>query len=66
MTGLKWTKDSPALAGWYWYRGQNHEEEPLIVQVDQVGQFQWPDGGFQEAKLAKGEWAGPIKLPKDI
>ncbi len=66
MTGLKWTKDSPARAGWYWYRGHSHEEEPLIVQVDQVGQFQWPDGGFQEVKLAKGEWAGPIELPKDI
>lgn len=66
MTGLKWTKDSPAGAGWYWYRGHRHEEEPLIVQVDQVGQFQWPDGGFQEVKLAKGEWAGPIELPKDI
>ena len=66
MTGLNWTKDSPARAGWYWYRGHSHEEEPLIVQVDQVGQFQWPDGGFQEVKLAKGEWAGPIELPKDI
>ena len=66
MTGLKWTKDFPARAGWYWYRGHSHEEEPLIVQVDQVGQFQWPDGGFQEVKLAKGEWAGPIELPKDI
>jgi hypothetical protein len=28
-----------------------------------VGQFQWPDGGFQEVTLAKGEWAGPIQLP---
>jgi hypothetical protein len=65
MTGLKWTKQKPGHAGWYWYRGQSHEDEPLIVQVDQVGQFQWPDGGFQEVALAKGEWAGPIELPVD-
>ena len=37
----------------------------FIVQVDEVGQFQWPDGGFQEVTLAKGEWAGPIQLPGD-
>ena len=24
-----------------------HEADPFIVQVDEVGQFQWPDGGFQ-------------------
>jgi hypothetical protein len=35
------------------------------VQVDEVGQFQWPDGGFQEVTLAKGEWAGPIQPPQE-
>ena len=24
-----------------------HDADPFIVQVDEVGQFQWPDGGFQ-------------------
>jgi hypothetical protein len=24
-----------------------HEADPFIVQVDEAGQFQWPDGGFQ-------------------
>ena len=65
MSLLKWTKQKPTHAGWYWYRGQTHEEEPLIVQVDHAGQFQWPDGGFQEVTLTKGEWAGPIDLPED-
>lgn len=65
MAALRWTKVRPVEAGWYWYRGQTHEDDPLIVQVDQVGQFQWPDGGFQEVKLTKGEWAGPIDPPAD-
>lgn len=65
MAALRWTKVRPVEAGWYWYRGQAHEDDPLIVQVDQVGQFQWPDGGFQEVKLTKGEWAGPIDPPAD-
>jgi hypothetical protein len=55
----------PTEAGRYWYRGQAHEADPFIVQIDDVGQFQWPDGGFQEVSLAHGEWAGPIELPED-
>jgi hypothetical protein len=41
------------------------KQTPFIVQVDEVGQFQWPDGGFQEVTLAKGEWAGPIEEPNE-
>lgn len=65
MTAYQWTKMKPVAAGWYWFRGEAHETEPFIVQVDEVGQFQWPDGGFQEVKLAKGERAGPIQLPEE-
>ena len=65
MTTYHWTTNNPTEAGWYWYRGQAHEADPFIVQVDDVGQFQWPDGGYQEVKLAKGEWAGPIQLPEE-
>ena len=65
MAELQWTKSKPSEAGWYWYRGQSQEEDPFIVQVDEVGQFQWPDGGFQEATLTKGEWAGPIEEPEE-
>jgi hypothetical protein len=65
MTEYQWTSEKPISAGWYWFRGLAHEADPFIVQVDMVGQFQWPDGGFQEVTLAKGEWAGPIQLPKD-
>jgi len=60
-----WTKQKPTEPGWYWFRGEAHETDPFIVQVDEAGQFQWPDGGYQEASLAKGEWAGPIQEPAE-
>ncbi len=62
---LKWTRVKPAVSGWYWFRGEVHEIDPFIVLVDEAGQFQWPDGGYQEVALAKGEWAGPIEEPSD-
>ena len=66
MTSMyRWTKVKPPEAGWYWYRGEAHEADPFIVQVDEAGQFQWPDGGYQEVRLAKGEWAGPIEEPSE-
>ena len=33
-----------------------HEADPFIVQVDEAGQFQWPDGGFQG-------WEGSGQVP---
>ncbi|MCP9449630.1 MAG: hypothetical protein NNA31_11155 [Nitrospira sp.] len=60
---LRWTTAKPTVPGWYWYRGDAHEADAFIVEVDSVGQFQWPDGGYQEVSLAKGEWAGPIEEP---
>jgi hypothetical protein len=65
MAEYQWTINKPTVAGWYWFRGLAHEADPFVVQVDDIGQFQWPDGGFQEVTLAKGEWAGPIQLPRD-
>ena len=65
MAEYRWSKDKPSAAGWYWFRGLAHEADPFIVQVDEVGQFQWPVGGFQEVTLAKGEWAGPIEEPTE-
>jgi hypothetical protein len=65
MEKYQWTKRQPTEAGWYWFRGELHEADPFIVEVDDAGQFQWPDGGYQEVKLAKGEWAGPIEEPKE-
>ena len=65
MNPLIWTDDKPKQAGWYWWRGIEEDTEPLIVFVDAVGYFQWPDGMSQEVGLTKGEWAGPIQLPSE-
>ena len=65
MSAYRWSHNKPTRPGWYWFRGLAHEADPLIVLVDQAGEFQWPDGGFQEVSLAHGEWAGPIEEPKE-
>jgi hypothetical protein len=68
MTTMKftWMPGKPTEPGWYWYRGEAGESDPLIVEVDSAGYFQWPDGGYDEVKLAKGQWAGPIPPPEDL
>ena len=65
MNVLTWTDDKQKQAGWYWWRGIEEDTEPLIVFVDNVGYFQWPDGMSQEVGLTKGEWAGPIQPPNE-
>jgi hypothetical protein len=65
MARYRWTTNPPTAAGWYWFRGLVHEADPFIVEVDSSGQFRWPDGGFQEVQLARGEWAGPIEEPEE-
>lgn len=65
MSIYRWTVEKPSQAGWYWFRGEAGETEPFIVLVDEAGQFQWPDGAFQEVALAHGEWAGPIEEPEE-
>ncbi len=65
MPQLVWTNTKPKASGWYWWRGLERDTEPLIVYVDEVGYFQWPDGASQEVGLTKGEWAGPLELPAE-
>lgn len=65
LSPYRWSHNKPTRPGWYWFRGQAHEADPFIVLVDEARQFQWPDGGFQEVLLAKGEWAGPIEEPEE-
>lgn len=62
----RWTDAKPTQAGWYWYRGCGEETDLLIVQIDEAGYFQWPDGGFSEARLTDGQWAGPLDPPEDL
>ena len=63
MGRLVWTDDKPKMSGWYWWRGLEEDTELLILFVDEVGYFQWPDGTSQEVGLTKGEWAGPLEPP---
>ena len=65
MSAYRWSNKKPTRPGWYWFRGLAHEADPFIVLVGHTGEFQWPDGGFQEVSLTKGEWAGPIEEPKE-
>jgi hypothetical protein len=65
MPTYRWSHNKPTRPGWYWFRGPAHEADAFIVLVDQTGEFQWPDGGFQEVSLANGEWAGPIDEPEE-
>ena len=38
---------------------------PVIGPAADAGHFQWPHGGYQEVRLAKGEWAGPNEEPAE-
>ncbi len=62
---LRWSVERPAKAGWYWYRGLGEDSDPLVVQVDEAGYLQWPDGGFSEAQQTDGQWAGPLDPPEE-
>ncbi|WP_447978760.1 hypothetical protein [Candidatus Nitrospira bockiana] len=62
---LQWSTDKPATPGWYWHRGTYHDPCPIVVEVDQAGYFQWPDGSFDDVHVTGGEWAGPIDPPDE-
>jgi len=73
MSDLTWTTDKPTKPGWYWYRENNR----LCVWYVRVGDGKrtelWvyqphriSDGhGIQLFYFKGGEWAGPIKEPKE-
>src|SRR5512146_2490380 len=62
---LSWSAEKPSQAGWYWRRGTYRDPSPIIVEVDEAGDFQWPDGSFDDVKVTGGEWAGPLDPPED-
>ena len=62
---LSWSAEKPSQAGWYWRRGTYRDPSPIIVEVDEAGYFQWPDGSFDDVKATGGEWAGPLDPPED-
>ena len=60
-----WSDEKPATPGWYWHRGTYRAPFPIIVEVDEAGYFQWPDGSFDDVKVIGGEWAGPLAPPDE-
>jgi hypothetical protein len=63
---LIFTADKPVIPGWYWYRENSTEADPIVVQVrpqdDAVGP--WDDGRTTKLSIEKGEWAGPLEKPE--
>jgi hypothetical protein len=62
---LRWASEKPAGPGWYWHRGTYRDPDPIIVEVDEAGYFQWPDGSFDDVQVTSGHWAGPIEPPDE-
>jgi len=63
---LLFTEDKPDIPGWYWYRTDRKESEPVVVyvhpQLDMIGAGM--EGLQQRLSLAQGEWAGPLEMPE--
>lgn len=63
---LFFTADKPQVPGWFWYRMNRKESDPVVVyvnpQLDRVGAA--TEGISQSLSLAQGEWAGPLEMPE--
>lgn len=76
-SALKWTKEIPTVAGWYWHRSDAitaHRGQPVLVQCWRVAladpnrpelEWIWPDGSGGYPIDDGGEWAGPLTPPGD-
>jgi hypothetical protein len=63
---LLFTEDKPEVPGWYWYRNNRKETEPVVVyvhpQLNTIGVGM--EGPPQSLSLAEGTWAGPLEMPE--
>jgi hypothetical protein len=71
---MKYSWDLPTKEGWYWFRDKEYKRSPdfrpvIIVKVEfsmYDGRPLFCDGRLpRDAKEWPGEWAGPIKSPKE-
>lgn len=68
-----WTSVTPHRAGWYWYRMNEADDEPVIQRVFRVpGELEWSvQWGLDEENDVdwccneRGQWAGPIPEPRE-
>lgn len=67
---MTWTRTRPRVPGWYWYKGA--KEDPQCVHVyPESGQYDsrthlvvLRDGYPCKLDECRGQWAGPIEVPK--
>ena len=65
-----WSTNKPTVAGWYWWRNKQlkYEEdmEPRIVEVRlYAGDLAIGNCRLAQSSFLKGEWAGPLPLPRE-
>jgi hypothetical protein len=68
MAELVWTHTRPDNAGWYWHREMpSCEIEVVEVRVWDSVPYQRSafSYGFLPLKYERGEWAGPIEMPRE-
>ena len=63
---LRWTNESPKVAGQYWQRKIGYPQSATIASIDDFGsgmrcKSTWGDRTIE--KWSEFEWAGPIALP---
>jgi hypothetical protein len=69
MTPLRWTREAPKEAGWYWYRRDGYTDgaelvSRLLTFVEVLPHWIGTWGGEHE-KRHNGMWAGPIAPPEE-
>ena len=57
---LRWTRDVPSVAGWYWYR----RVDPSLQWTRKGTLVFFHDDGL-DIVTSSDEWAGPIPPPEE-
>jgi hypothetical protein len=60
---LKWTKQVPMVAGWYWYRTSGRDAITVERVIETSGGGLMVDGWIRGDD--RDEWAGPIAEPEE-
>lgn len=67
---LTWSKEAPAVAGYYWCKTPDPTVDPDIGEIfhfdgEWWAQFARDDGRWLLSTLTAWEWAGPIPEPRE-
>lgn len=65
---MKWSKEKPTQAGWYWWKDLDRPGKPHMAHVVNDG-YGLTVYGIEEYSRrlyeVRGEWAGPIPEPEE-